>query len=330
MDTTKAPLVLESHPEIDWSDVEPLPQYEGKFPILNIQYNAKYLKLMDVFRRVIQNKEISERAFYLAEEVVRKMCGSYSAWYLRKVCLEQLNFSYEKELAFMNEIYDGNEKNYQIWEHRRFVTAKLNTPGKEIEFIDSILAKDNKNIHAWGYRKWLVEKFGLVEQDKKNLEYFFQEDIRNNSAWNFRYYLYKEGLNKENFHEELQYIFKSIKEVLDNEAVWNYLNGWFSTYNFECFGQKTDYAPPHLKKFQYADYPEVEQFVREVLKGEPSCRFALVTLANILVWKKEKQALQELLEVLDSLALQHDKIRFNYWTWYKLNVEKDLASIMKA
>ena len=40
-DTAKAPLVLESHPEIDWSDVIPLPQYEGKFPILNIQYNAK-------------------------------------------------------------------------------------------------------------------------------------------------------------------------------------------------------------------------------------------------------------------------------------------------
>ena len=32
---------LESHPEIDWTDVEPLRQYEGKFPILDIKYQAK-------------------------------------------------------------------------------------------------------------------------------------------------------------------------------------------------------------------------------------------------------------------------------------------------
>ncbi len=32
---------LESHPEIDWSDVEPLRQYEGKMPILDIKYQPK-------------------------------------------------------------------------------------------------------------------------------------------------------------------------------------------------------------------------------------------------------------------------------------------------
>jgi len=85
---------LESHPEIDWSDVEPLRQYEGKMPILDIKYQAKCKyedsfgingsfedeKMMDIFRRIIHTSEISERSYHLAGEVVRKMCGSYSAW----------------------------------------------------------------------------------------------------------------------------------------------------------------------------------------------------------------------------------------------------------
>jgi len=63
------------------------------FLILNTNQNVKlsnYIdlingfedeKMMDIFRRIIHTGEISERAYHLAGEVVRKMCGSYSAWY---------------------------------------------------------------------------------------------------------------------------------------------------------------------------------------------------------------------------------------------------------
>jgi len=86
---------LSQHPDFDWSDVEPLQQYEGKFPILDIKYSMKCIspknsdnlsfvldeKLMDIFRRIVHNNEISERVYYLTGEVVSAMCGSYTAWY---------------------------------------------------------------------------------------------------------------------------------------------------------------------------------------------------------------------------------------------------------
>lgn len=318
---------LESHPEIDWSDVEPLRQYEGKMPILDIKYQAKYEKMMDIFRRIIHTSEISERSYHLAGEVVRKMCGSYSAWFVRKSCLEKLNLSYEAELEFTNQTFVGNEKNYQIWEHRRFLISHINSPKNEIEFLNSILQKDNKNIHAWGYRKWLVEKFNLIEEEKKNILEFFEEDVRNNSAWNFRYFLQKSSISKENLSEELKFVFEKIKEVYDNEASWNYLNGWFSSYNFQCFGQAKDFSPPHLKKFSYLDYPEVESFAREVLKDDPNCRFASITLVNILVWKQTKEAFKEMIQIIEELETQTDKVRINYWQWYKTNLEKDFAEL---
>jgi len=320
---------LSQHPDFDWSDVEPLQQYEGKFPILDIKYSMKYEKLMDIFRRIVHNNEISERVYYLTGEVVSAMCGSYTAWVIRKNCLEKLGLSYEKELEFTTELFHhGNEKNYQIWEHRRFLITKINKPDGEIEFLENLLAKDNKNIHAWGFRKWLVDKFNLFEQERANLQKFFDEDIRNNSAWNFRYFLYKDQINNQTLHDELKYIFTSIKEVYDNEAVWNYLNGWFYTYNFECFGQKSDFSPAHLKKFHYKDYPELEIFVREVVKDDPQCRFAWATLLNILIWKQTKEALTECIEIIENLSTVLDKIRFNYWEFYQTNLKKDFQAIL--
>lgn len=326
---TQKAFALQQYPEIDWSDVEPLPQFEGKSPILDIKYSIRYEKLMDIFRRIVHTGEISERVYHLAGEVVSMMCGSYTAWYLRKVCLEKFNFSAKDDLAFTTKIFlDGNQKNYQIWEHRRFLIHKINSPEGEIEFIDSLLAQDNKNIHAWGYRKWLVEKFNLFEQDRKNINKFFEEDIRNNSAWNFRYSLHKSIMNEQTFKDELKFIFTSIKEVSDNEAVWNYLNGWFYTYNFQCFGQKSDFAPDHLKKFHYKDFPEVEEFVRELVKDDSGCRFAWVTLVNILIWKQTKEALNEVIETVEKLSTEFDKIRHNYWEFYSKNLKADFAAIL--
>ncbi len=72
---------------------------------------------------------------------------------------------------------------------------------------------------------------------------------------------------------------------------------WFTSYNFQCFGQAKDFSPPHLNKFSYLDFPEVETFAREVIKDDPTCRFASITLVNILVWKQTKETFKELIQV---------------------------------
>lgn len=71
--------------------------------------------MMGYFRAVVHNKEISERVFELTGFVVQQICGNYSAWFLRRKCIEELSLDLEAELDFVEKNMAGNEKVYQIW-----------------------------------------------------------------------------------------------------------------------------------------------------------------------------------------------------------------------
>lgn len=70
---------------------------------------------MGYFRAVVKSNEISERVFELTGFVVEYICGNYSAWFLRRICLEELKKDLLKELDFVDSNFDTNEKVYQIW-----------------------------------------------------------------------------------------------------------------------------------------------------------------------------------------------------------------------
>lgn len=70
---------------------------------------------MGYFRAVVNNNEISERVFELTAYVVDQICGNYSAWFLRRKCLEKLQKDLILELDFIEKNFESNEKVYQIW-----------------------------------------------------------------------------------------------------------------------------------------------------------------------------------------------------------------------
>lgn len=70
---------------------------------------------MGYFRAIIHNNEISERVFELTGFVVQQICGNYSAWFLRRQCIEKLNKDLISELDFVEQNMASNEKVYQIW-----------------------------------------------------------------------------------------------------------------------------------------------------------------------------------------------------------------------
>ena len=100
-----------------WSDVEPLPQYEGgAAPIAAIHYSSqckfhnflgKYLiveETMGYFRALFHKREISMRAYELTKEVIMMNAGNYSAWHYRRLLLDELKLPLKDEIEFLDEI----------------------------------------------------------------------------------------------------------------------------------------------------------------------------------------------------------------------------------
>jgi hypothetical protein len=58
-------------------------------------------------------------------------------------------------------------------------------------------------------------------------------------------------------------VFENLEKHLDNEALWNYLRGFFPSYKIKL---------PNLSEpkshFRYEDYPEVQEFCKKIVKQE--------------------------------------------------------------
>jgi len=299
-----------------------LAQYDGEFPILNTKYPADYEEVLSHFRRVTQNNELSMRVFHLTTEVINWICGSYTAWYVRRQCVEKLEIDLNKEYEFVMRIFPSNEKTYQLWEYKKYLATKLKQPEREIEFLDEVLSKDNKNYHAWSFRIWLCEEFKLHDSELKRIESFIDDDVGNNSAWNYRYFLVKDKMTEEKLHDEIKYTMDRIYVRPDNEASWNYLNGWFHMFSFKALDPNPELKSKHLKKFDIKQYPTIEKFCEEIISGDPEVRFAYSTLIQIYLYKGSKDLLKKAIEFIEDLAENKDKIRYLYWNWFKKQIEE--------
>ncbi|KAL4492520.1 hypothetical protein ABPG72_007633 [Tetrahymena utriculariae] len=326
-------LSFKTKSKFNWDDVERLPQYDGQPTILNLKYKPEYVELMDYFRAIIKSDEISMRSFELSGFVLQQLTSNYNAYHVRRKCLEQLKLSYEDELKFITQVIEGNPKTYQSWEHRRYVIEVLNRCDGEIDFLEEyVFSEDNKNYHGWGYRIWLCQKFNLFEDEWQRIQYYFEEDIRNNSAWNYRHFLLSQRIlkDKNDFKQELQFIFESINKAPENEASWNYLIGWFKTFEFKSL-QNEKQQPGELNifnqkwVFKFSEFPEVQEFQTELLKKSNLNRYLLNLRIQIILTSEHpsEQDLKEALDICQLQASEVDRIRYNYWNWFKENIQKD-------
>lgn len=92
-----------------------------------------------------------------------------------------LNKEFEKEYEFSRQMIEENQKNYQVWHHRKSLVAwaaEYDDDSEEISLTDvelctklarlelvlteKILETDAKNYHAWQHRQWVLRTFKYV------------------------------------------------------------------------------------------------------------------------------------------------------------------------
>jgi len=89
-----------------------------------------------------------------------------------------LSEEFDKEFEFSRSMIEENQKNYQVWHHRKILVSWAsgydeNTGTKRLECVESckklvrqeveltkkVLRKDAKNYHAWQHRQWVLYTF---------------------------------------------------------------------------------------------------------------------------------------------------------------------------
>ncbi len=309
----------------EFAGVKGVPQFptsDGQAPIASISYTEEFAELMGLFRYVVQEEEVSERAYRLTTEVLGVNPGNYTVWHWRRRCLDKLELSLERELEWLDDVGVENEKCYQYWHHRRLMLEKLAKPYQAEEaFFAEILESDSKNYHAWTYRQWYLAHYELCEAQLPVSAELIASNVLNNTFWTFRYFLVARSLDSTPDTKEKQTILKreirfALQHVLErptNEASWAYLRG---------FLKHSPSPNPRLdaRSLLFSAVPEVEQRVRELADN----RFALATLADIAL---ESGRPLEAAACYDKLALS-DPVRKNYYLWKKgrLSAKRDELS----
>ena len=172
-------------------EITPVPQFSPEIKLMKVDYTKDETKLMNIFRAVILSKEISLRVYELTTEVIAYFPSNYCAWVLRRECLDKVKeIKPLDELNWLDSIIDLNQKNYQIWHHRKLLIEKFNDFSHEKKILDKIFSSEPKNFHAWSHRIWMIRRFDNTEGEFDFIEKMLKDDIKNNSVWNYRFFWY--------------------------------------------------------------------------------------------------------------------------------------------
>ena len=184
----------------------------------------------------------------------------------------------------MHKVLEKSPKNYQAWEHRRFVAEHAGLHN-EIQYVDIILANDSKNYHAWSHRAWVAKKGGEVTFE--GVEWYIEDDVRNNSAWNHRWLL--SGLLGR--QHELEFVKRILGSQMGNESLWNYVLALIK---------------------ENVEVDELRELARDVKQRHPDC----IGPRRILVLTAGNDDMKEVVEDCEVL-IAVDPIRERYWAIQK-------------
>lgn len=98
------------------------------------------------------------------------------------------------ELEWLRRFAVDNPKNYQVWQHRQWITDQMGgaTAAAELDANIADFMREPKNYHAWQYRQWLLRRFGgPVSAELDLVDELLRIDVYNNSAWNHRCFVWE-------------------------------------------------------------------------------------------------------------------------------------------
>lgn len=143
------------------------------------------------------------------------------------------------------------------------------------------------------------------------------EDMRNNSAWNERFFVLKHtGFSADVLEREINYVMNRIRLIKNNESPWNFLRGLL---------QQGD--------GKLGQFPEVVDFCEDLYDSGIRSPYLLAFLVDLYEEKffEVKQAGNDpeeyrvkVQDLCETMATQHDKIRFKYWRYIAENFRRKI------
>ena len=258
---------------------------------------------MNIFRAVLLSREISYRVYNLTSLVLSIFPTNYVCWVLRRECLDKVKeIDPYQELAWLDSIMVENQKNYQIWHHRKLLIEKINDASHEKIVLNNVFLSEPKNFHAWTHRIWMIRRFNNVEGEFDFIENMLKDDIKNNSVWNYRFFLVQfnnnNKLDKEIVEKEIKYTLNKIKINPINECPYCYIRGLINKSGFK-----------------YSDFLFVKEELEKILKTNENNSYGLMLLLDYYEEEKNKEKFEEMIEKL----IKVDYIRKKYYRWRKEN-----------
>jgi len=224
------------------------------------------------------------------------------AWYIRRKCVETLKIDYEAELKWLNIVGIENQKNYQLWHHRKIILDLSEIYKYENDFLLGVFTLDSKNFHAWCHRIWTIRRFNLFDGEYEFIKLMLDKDCRNNSAWNYRYFIFsyttEDTINPSILKKEFDFCFNYLNDIPKNESPFNYIRGFFTETKYK----------DHIK---YQDFPELKETMIKMINEDDTNYHAYSLLLEIYQSEGQKEKCKELCEILQKI----DVIRKKYWIW---------------
>ena len=286
-----------------FDDISPVQQFSDQVQILKIKYSKNDRKLLDIFRGVLVSKEISVRVYNLATLVIKNFPANYVAWIVRRQCLNQIKeIDAKEELNWLDKQMVENQKNYQIWHHRKLLIELLNDASHEKKVLDNVFESEPKNFHAWSHRIWMIRRFNNVEGEFDFIESMLKSDVKNNSVWNYRFFLIqfvnKNNIDKSIVEQEIKYAIEKIKFCPINECPYCYIRGYITKFGYK-----------------YNDFKYVKEEVEKIVEQDKNNSYGMMPLMDYYEEEKDEKKFNEIIDEL----IKVDYIRKKYYGWRREN-----------
>jgi protein farnesyltransferase/geranylgeranyltransferase type-1 subunit alpha len=283
---------------------------------VSIDVSPKFKETHSKLYDLIASETYHADGFSISTQVIALNAANYTAWQYRRFYIGSLNpipsELLHAEFDFCNKLIHKSPKNYQVWQHRKWLSEKLMLSLTEIndrhefyksEFsvLDGFLDEDSKNMNVFGQRVFLVELASnepfiedLYDDDVMATRKLILSDVRNNSAFSHRNFLlnrrYKKEIPADIQEDELHFCREIVELTPHNESVWNYL------WSFEP---------------AWRENLLILEEIEECLRKDPANVYALESRLKLAESNRELRD-----RMLDQLA-DADKIRSAYWLWRK-------------